>query len=223
MRAPRRSGSAPRKRSASVVALDELHHQRADAPARSSMPDGADVRMVERGEHPRFTLESRQPLGIGGSARENLDGHFAPEPGVAGALDLAHAAGAEPLDDLVRPDVPAQHGRAGAPRSRPRAPRPACSRTPAPLDACVTSDSTSSRSASSPPHASRRNAARSCGSRSSAAPRRRSTMVHRSSFMKLSLRAQRRVVPARTHPTKSPRVYAVFNELGYSFSLSHGQ
>ena len=61
-----------------------------------------DVRMVQRGEHFGFALEARQPLGIGGDGRrQDLDGDVALQLGVAGAIDLAHAANAERRDDFV--------------------------------------------------------------------------------------------------------------------------
>ena len=51
-------------RSRQILALDQLHHQRADAVGFLEAVDVRDVRMVERGERLRFALEPRQPLGI---------------------------------------------------------------------------------------------------------------------------------------------------------------
>ena len=64
--------------------------------------DRGDVRVVERGEEPRLALETGQPFRVAGEGvGERLDGHVAAEPGVAGAVDLAHAAGAEGSENLV--------------------------------------------------------------------------------------------------------------------------
>ena len=51
-------------RSASVVALDQLHHERRDAVGSLEAVDLRDVRMVERREDLRFALEARQTIGI---------------------------------------------------------------------------------------------------------------------------------------------------------------
>ena len=52
--------------------------------------------MIERGEHLRFALEPREPSGIARERlRQDLDRDLAIELGVARAVDLAHAAGAE--------------------------------------------------------------------------------------------------------------------------------
>ena len=54
----------------------------------------------------RFLLEALQALGIGRERRgQDLDGDVATEPRVAGAIDLAHPAGADLAEDLVRPEL----------------------------------------------------------------------------------------------------------------------
>ena len=59
--------------------------------------------MVQRGEHLRLALEPRQPLGVGDERLgQDLDRDVAVEPRVARAIHLAHAAGAEGGEDLVR-------------------------------------------------------------------------------------------------------------------------
>ena len=58
--------------------------------------------MVERGEHLRFALETREPVGVvRRTSRQDFDRDIASELRVARAIDLAHAAGAEMGDDLV--------------------------------------------------------------------------------------------------------------------------
>ena len=87
-------------------ALDQLHHQRVDAAAVFEAVDVRDVRMVERGEHLRFALEPREPLGVvGEQLRQDLDRDVAIQPGVARAIDLAHPAGAKGGEDFVRAEA----------------------------------------------------------------------------------------------------------------------
>ena len=93
------------------LALEQLHRDEALPLDLVDRVDGADVRMVERGGGPRLALEARlgiavaRPLG-----REKLERHGAPELQVLGAVDDAHAAGPELLDDLVVQDGAADHG-----------------------------------------------------------------------------------------------------------------
>ena len=66
--------------------------------------------MIERGEQARFALEARAPVRIvGEQGRQQLDGDVASEAGIAGAVHLAHAAGAERPGDL---EVAQPHARA---------------------------------------------------------------------------------------------------------------
>ena len=51
-----------------VFALDELHHERADAARFFKAVDVRDVRMVQRREDLRFAAETRQAIGIAGEA-----------------------------------------------------------------------------------------------------------------------------------------------------------
>ena len=46
------------------LAFDQFQHQRVDAVALFDPVDRADMRMVERREHPRFALETGQAIGI---------------------------------------------------------------------------------------------------------------------------------------------------------------
>ena len=59
--------------------------------------------MVERRQHLRLAAEPRQPVGV---AREgvgqDLERDVTIELGVAGAVDLAHSAGADGTEDFVR-------------------------------------------------------------------------------------------------------------------------
>ena len=62
--------------------------------------------MVERREHLRLALESREAFAIAGErVGQDLDRDLASELGVARAIHLAHPAGAERRNDLVRTEL----------------------------------------------------------------------------------------------------------------------
>jgi hypothetical protein len=70
-----------------------LHHQEIHAVLLADLVDAGDVGVREGGEHLGLPSEARQPLRIVGERRRQyLDRHLAPEAGVLGAVDLAHAA-----------------------------------------------------------------------------------------------------------------------------------
>jgi hypothetical protein len=82
--------------------LDELHDQGVGGPAVLQAVDVRNVRVIERGEHVCLALEARQPLGIlGEDVRQDFQRDVAVELGVAGAIDLAHAARADGGDDFI--------------------------------------------------------------------------------------------------------------------------
>ena len=61
--------------------------------------------MVQGRDGPRLALEAGQAIGVlGDLVGEDLDRDLAAQAGVAGAVDLPHAAGPEEVDDLVRPE-----------------------------------------------------------------------------------------------------------------------
>ena len=67
---------------------------------------GADVRIVQRGDTLGLAREPFTELRIGGQRwRQNLDCHDAIEARVAGAIDLAHAAGPDGREDFVWPET----------------------------------------------------------------------------------------------------------------------
>jgi hypothetical protein len=58
--------------------------------------------MVQLRNGPGFAVEPCLELGVaGGGCRENLDGHRAFEPGIAGAVNLAHSAGSQRTKNFV--------------------------------------------------------------------------------------------------------------------------
>ena len=56
--------------------------------------------MIQGGDDPCFALET-----LAEALRGNFDRNVAAEPGIAGAVNLAHAALADGLDDLVRAEL----------------------------------------------------------------------------------------------------------------------
>ena len=73
--------------------------------------DRADVRMVQRGEHPRFALEAREPIRIARHvARQNLDRDVPPELRVASPVHLPHAARAEQRLQVISAQGVTAHG-----------------------------------------------------------------------------------------------------------------
>jgi catechol 2,3-dioxygenase-like lactoylglutathione lyase family enzyme len=83
-------------------AVDELQHQGAIFDA----VDLRDVRMVERGQHLRLALKSRNAIGIEGKQlRQNFDRDVAIQPRIARAIHLAHSAGTYQRQDFVRAET----------------------------------------------------------------------------------------------------------------------
>ena len=81
---------------------DELHGEEPDALVLLDRVEDDDVGMGERRHRARFALEAGDQPGIARDAvGQHLDRDLAVEPGVASAIDLAHTAGAEWLEDLV--------------------------------------------------------------------------------------------------------------------------
>jgi hypothetical protein len=76
--------------------VHQFHDQRVQPePLSSTPPDVGNMGVVQGRERRGFTLEAREPIGVGSKLRrENLHGDLATEPGVARAIHLAHAAGA---------------------------------------------------------------------------------------------------------------------------------
>ena len=81
-------------------------------PAFFEAVDRGDVRMIQGGEHFRFALEARQPIGVGGErGRQDLDRDLALELRVGRPIHLAHAAFADRRGDVV--DAEARAGSQG--------------------------------------------------------------------------------------------------------------
>ena len=97
------------------LSFEVLHHEKVDAVLVSDVVEGADVRMLKRGDGARFALEPLTEIGVGGErSGQDLDGDEAIEPDVAGLVDLAHAAGSQRAQDFIRTEANAgsqTHGR----------------------------------------------------------------------------------------------------------------
>ena len=97
----KRSFDQPR---AKRLSLEELHHREQHRLGDRELVNRDDRRVRQRRNRARLALEAlpclrvlRRPFG------ENLDGDMPFEPGVERAIDLAHAAGADRLENLILP------------------------------------------------------------------------------------------------------------------------
>ena len=83
-------------------ALEQLHHEIRTALVLADVIDRADVRMVDRRDGARLTVEPFERDRVAGDGRrKDFDRDVAIEPGVAGAIDFAHATGTDRLEDFV--------------------------------------------------------------------------------------------------------------------------
>ena len=70
---------------------------------RYRMPAEANARLIAAAPQ---MLEALEAVGIAGDrVRQDLDGHLAAQPGIAGAVDLPHPTGSQRRQDLVRPEA----------------------------------------------------------------------------------------------------------------------
>ena len=89
-----------------ILPFHQLHDQRARRAALFQPVEMRDVGVVERGEDFSFALKASEPIGIAGEMlRQNLQGNVALQPGVAGAIHLAHATDAQSSEDFIRPQM----------------------------------------------------------------------------------------------------------------------
>ena len=116
------------------LALDELHGEERLAPRLADLEDRDDVPMVQGRRRAGLADEAPKVLGVGEEVGpEHLDRDLAPEPLVAGPVDLSHAAGPEEVEHLERAEPRAsrehhdgkdtfstgrRHGRRSAPGGR---------------------------------------------------------------------------------------------------------
>jgi hypothetical protein len=84
------------------IALDQFHDKVVDFVLVADVKEGADIWVVERRDGPSLTLESPQELLIVGKARrQHLDGDLSIEAVIRGSPHLAHATGADLVDNPI--------------------------------------------------------------------------------------------------------------------------
>jgi len=87
------------------LAGHELHDDEVDSLSRLDLVNGDDVGVVEGGGGAGLLDEAGAAVRVGEAiGGQDLDRDLAAEAGVAGAVDLAHAPGAEGGEHLVRPE-----------------------------------------------------------------------------------------------------------------------
>jgi hypothetical protein len=151
-------------------AVDQFQHQRCHAIRFVEPIDRSDVRMVERGEQPRFARKPRAALEIVLEVpRQDLDRNVPTQLTVVRAIHLPHPTRAEHTGNRVRAKLPANHlFRSPHTAGQATTATAGDSRKPADAESNASSDSTSSSKDSSPFTACFRKALRSFGSRPSA-------------------------------------------------------
>src|SRR6266540_4217247 len=88
------------------LALEQLRHHVRRTLVRAHVVDRQDIRMIQLTGRACLLLEAMQPARIHRERLgDQLDRHLAPEPWIPCAVDLAHAPGTQPSDDLVWTDV----------------------------------------------------------------------------------------------------------------------
>ena len=87
--------------------LDQLHRQKMDALTLArcgflNREDRDDVLVIDRGERLRLASKAFEPRAVARDVGgKHLDRHVAPQPRIARAIHLAHAAGAQQREDFV--------------------------------------------------------------------------------------------------------------------------
>src|SRR4029453_8318160 len=89
-------------------AFTQFQYETAHAVRLFDAVDGADVRVIQCGEHPRLALEAGAPFRLRRERRrQEFDRNLAPKTVVMRAVDLAHPPLAEQGADRVRSEAPA--------------------------------------------------------------------------------------------------------------------
>src|SRR5437870_8485368 len=91
---------------AQSLALEELRDNVGRAVVGAEVVDGENIRVVQLARRPRFCFEPTQAIRICCEIREqNLDCYIARQACVATPVNLAHAAGADRRQDLIRAET----------------------------------------------------------------------------------------------------------------------
>ena len=86
--------------------FNQLQHQRTSVLGLLDAVDLCDVRMVQTGEHLRFTLEPGQSIRICRKRLgQGLERHLPVQLRIGGLIDLAHAPLADEGGDVVVPEA----------------------------------------------------------------------------------------------------------------------
>ena len=88
------------------LTVDELADDERTRVEVAEIMDHEDIRMIERRRRMCLGMEPAETVGIGGDPwRQQLQRHWTIELRVVRLVDLAHAAGADPLDDAIAADA----------------------------------------------------------------------------------------------------------------------
>ena len=94
-------------------AFHEFEHEAADAFGLLESIDRANVRVVQRRQHPRLAFEARDPLRVcKEDVCHDLDGDITAQLRIAGPIHVAHPARAEERKNPMRTELPARERRA---------------------------------------------------------------------------------------------------------------
>ena len=105
----RRHRTHPVGESLQGLAVDEFHHHHEDSVLLTQLVQRRDRRMVQLREGDRFGPEALQRFGLGHVPVQDFDRDLALQRIVDGAVDGAHAAASEPVEDSVFADRTADH------------------------------------------------------------------------------------------------------------------
>jgi len=95
-------GIAARNALGQIVALDQLHHQRANTAGFFEAVNVGDIRMVQGRERLCFAGEPGQSVGVAGEqVRQDFKGDVTIQFRVAGAVDQTHPALADLASDFI--------------------------------------------------------------------------------------------------------------------------
>ncbi len=93
------------------LALDQLHRDVQIPVDLANLVDRADVRVIQRGGGPSLAHQSSRGLLVAvGGLRQHLDRDVAIQSEIARTIDFAHPSGAQPANELIVAELPADPG-----------------------------------------------------------------------------------------------------------------
>ena len=94
------------------LSIHQFHGDVTRSAHVSELVNRNDIGMAERAGRTGLLLESRQSFGLRTALQgKSLDGDFAFQAGISGAVHLAHATGPQPLENFVTPETRARRQR----------------------------------------------------------------------------------------------------------------